>query len=387
MFQVLEEVSNMTENLDEKEVKEVKTPDKQGVHINKKHVVSFIALLLIAGALLSLIGGKKEVKKPQETRYEEKMTVSDVSDLPSSYADIVLEKEPNYYEYENNSNQEQAVYYQDTSRIDEERERLLQKLNQEADMAKKSGIGFATNNKNYGQNNSSATGSGSNPPQDYDLNRQGSKKDFLMNAEANPNYLENSEEDPISPYEIKAGTIIPGVMITGINSDLPGNIVGQVRERVFDTVTGNHLLIPQGTKIFGVYDSNVTWGQERALIVWQRLIFPNGKSVNLSNMPGVDLTGQAGFKDKVNNHFGTLLKGVLLSSVAGAGAAIVTDDDNDDDDNDDASEAGKAAGIAVINIGNKFADKALDRQPTIEIRPGYRFNIMVHRDMILTPYE
>ncbi len=377
----------MTENLDEKEVKEVKTPDKQGVHINKKHVVFFIALLLIAGALLSLIGGKKEEKKPQETRYEEKMTVSDVSDLPSSYADIVPEKEPNYYEYGNNSNQKQAVYYQDTSKVDEERERLLQKLNQEADLAKRSGIGFATNNKNYGQNNVSTSGSGSNPPQDYDLNRQGSKKDFLMNAEANPNYLGNSEEYPISPYEIKAGTIIPGVMITGINSDLPGNIVGQVRETVFDTVTGNHLLIPQGTKIFGVYDSNVTWGQERALIVWQRLIFPNGKSVNLSNMPGVDLTGQAGFKDKVNNHFGSLLKGVLLSSIAGAGAAIVTDDDDDDDDTDYASEAGKAAGIAVINIGNKFADKALDRQPTIEIRPGYRFNIMVHRDMVLTPYE
>ncbi len=377
----------MTENLDEKEVKEVKAPDKQGVHISKKHVVAFIALLLIAGALLSLIGGKKEVKKPQETRYEEKMTVSDVSDLPSSYADMAPEKESNYYEYGNNSNQEQAVYYQDTSRVDEERERLLQKLNQEADLAKRSGIGFATNNKNYGQNSSSTTGSNSNPPQDYDLNRQGSKKDFLMNAEANPNYLGNSEEYPISPYEIKAGTIIPGVMITGINSDLPGNIVGQVRETVFDTVTGNHLLIPQGTKIFGVYDSNVTWGQERALIVWQRLIFPNGKSVNLANMPGVDLLGQAGFKDKVNNHFGSLLKGVLLSSIAGAGAAIVTDDDDDDDDTDYASEAGKAAGIAVINIGNKFADKALDRQPTIEIRPGYRFNIMVHRDMVLTPYE
>ncbi len=378
----------MTENLDEKEVKEVKTPDKQGVHISKKHVVSFIALLLIAGALLSLIGGKKEVKKPQETRYEEKMTVSDVSDLPSSYADMAPEKESNYYEYTDNSNQEQVVYYQDTSRIDEERERLLKKLNQEADLAKKSGIGFASNNKKYRQNSSSTTGSGSNPPQDYYLNRQGSKKDFLMNAEASPNYLENSEEYPISSYEIKAGTIIPGVMITGINSDLPGNIVGQVRETVFDTVTGNHLLIPQGTKIFGAYDSNVTWGQERALIVWQRLIFPNGKSVNLSNMPGVDLTGQAGFKDKVNNHFGTLLKGVLLSSVAGAGAAIVTDDDdNDDDDTDYASEAGKAAGIAVINIGNKFADKALDRQPTIEIRPGYRFNIMVHRDMVLTPYQ
>jgi len=378
----------MTKNLDEKEVKEVKTPDKQGVHINKKHVVSFIALLLIAGALLSLIGGKKEVKKPQETRYEEKMTVSDVSDLPSSYADMTPEKESNYYEYKDKNNQEQVVYYQDTSRIDEEREKLLQKLNQEADLAKKSGIGFATNNKNYGQNILPTIRSGTNPSQDYDLNRQGSKKDFLMNAEANPNYLKNSEEYPISPYEIKAGTIIPGVMITGINSDLPGNIVGQVRERVFDTVTGNHLLIPQGTKIFGVYDSNVTWGQERALIVWQRLIFPNGKSVNLSNMPGVDLTGQAGFKDKVNNHFGTLLKGVLLSSVAGAGAAIVTDDDDDDDnDTDYASEAGKAAGIAVINIGNKFADKALDRQPTIEIRPGYRFNIMVHRDMVLTPYQ
>jgi type IV secretion system protein VirB10 len=264
--------------------------------------------------------------------------------------------------------------------LDEEKHKKLDKLYQEAELAKRSGIGFGVNKRN---NENTSIDQTTYISREQNLNDQGSKDSFLKNKESSPNYLGNYIEDPISPYEVKAGTIIPGIMITGINSDLPGSIVGQVRESVFDTVSGNYLLIPQGTKIFGTYDSSITWGQDRVLIVWQRLIFPNGKSINLSNMPGVDLTGQAGFSDKVNNHFGTLLKGVVLTSITGAGSAIVTNDEN----NDYESEAAKAAGIAIINIGNNFAEKALDVQPTIEIRAGYRFNIMVNSDMVLTPYE
>ena len=381
----------MIENLEDKEVNEERRDEKiekQGIHLSKKNIGIFVGIFGLLVMLLSSINFKPEIKEQEKQGFEEKMTVSDVTDLPITYKDLNASKENYEYTYEENTYQDQNTYYQESSREDEERRRELERLEQESELARRSGIGFSANNKNYGQNISSGNGNRNTPPQDYDLNRQDSKKNFLKNEEANPNYLGNYEEYPVSPYEVKAGTIIPGVMITGINSDLPGNIVGQVRETVFDTVSGNYTLIPQGTKIFGSYDSNVTWGQERALIVWQRLIFPNGKSINLSNMPGVDLTGQAGFKDKVNNHFGSLLKGVLLTSIAGAGAAIVTeDDDNNDNDTDYASEAGKAAGIAVINIGNKFAEKALDRQPTIEISPGYRFNIMVHRDMILTPYK
>ena len=162
---------------------------------------------------------------------------------------------------------------------------------------------------------------------------------------------------------------------------------GQVREDVYDTVTGNHLLIPKGTTLIGTYDSGVTFGQNRALVVWQRLIFPNGKTVLLDNMGGVDLSGYAGFKDKVDNHNLQLFKAVILSSILGAGTAIVSDDDDDDSSNDWQGEAGRGAGEQVIMIGNRLADKLLSLQPTITIRPGYRFNIMLHSDLVLTPYE
>lgn len=220
---------------------------------------------------------------------------------------------------------------------------------------------------------------------DDDLNKQKDKKNFFKNEEKRRIYNSGRELYSISPYEIKAGTYIPGVLISGINSDLPGNIKGQVREDVYDTVTGNYLLIPKGTTLIGTYDSGITFGQNRALIVWQRLIFPNGKTMLLDNMGGVDLSGYAGFKDRVDNHNLELFKAVILSSILGAGTAIVSD--NDDKENDWRGEAGRGAGEQVIMIGNRLADKLLALQPTITIRPGYRFNIMIHSDLILTPYE
>lgn len=168
-----------------------------------------------------------------------------------------------------------------------------------------------------------------------------------------------------------------------MNSDLAAKtIVAQVSENIYDTINHKFLLIPQGTRILGKYDSNVTWGQERLLVVWQRLIFPDGSSLDLDNMQGVDLTGQAGITGKVNNHFASLLKGVLLSSALGAAGAVVTD--NDDNWR---NAAASGAGEQIITIGDKFASKALDRQPTITIKAGDRFNIMVHADMILRPYK
>ncbi len=374
IFPATEVTFNMSENPDEKEVR---IEEGQGKHINKRSLIIVFVLVLGIIIFTSSLKNKDVSKNKENINLEEKMTVNNVSDLPNSYQEMMSKEEPDY-SFDNNNYQENTGYHEQA--LDEEKYKKLDKLFQEAELARRSGIGFGVNNR---KNEKSSSGQITDISRDQNLNEQGNKNSFLKNEESNAAYLENFEEDPISPYEVKAGTIIPGIMITGINSDLPGNIVGQVRESVFDTVSGNYLLIPQGTKIFGTYDSNVTWGQNRSLIVWQRLIFPNGKSINLSNMPGVDLTGQAGFSDKVNNHFSTLLKGVVLTSITGAGSAIVTNDEN----NDYESEAAKAAGIAIINVGNNFAEKALSRQPTIEIRAGYRFNIMVNSDIILTPYE
>lgn len=260
--------------------------------------------------------------------------------------------------------------------------------------ARKSEISFSTGNNNTqrrtednGLNVTSQNQQLINPFAEADMNRQAEKKNFLRNEEHRKIYNSGRELYAVSPYEVKAGTFIPGILISGINSDLPGNMKAQVREDVYDTVTGNTLLIPKGTTLIGTYDSGVTFGQTRALVVWQRLIFPNGKTVLLDNMGGVDLSGYAGFKDKVDNHNLALFKAVVLSSILGAGTAIVSDNDDDDEDNDWQGEAGRGAGEQVITIGNRLADKLLALQPTITIRPGYRFNIMLHSDLVLTPYQ
>jgi len=221
-----------------------------------------------------------------------------------------------------------------------------------------------------------------------DQNMQNEKREFIEKEkkERNGFYVKGGLLPVLSRYELKAGNIIPGVMITGINSDLPGRLVGQVRENIYDTVTGRHLLIPQGTRVIGTYDSKVAYAQERVLIVWTRLIFPNGDSIDLEGMDGVDLSGYAGLRDKVNNHYGKLITGVVLSSILSATAKVAAG-------NYDSGQASfgqlAASGAAqeVANVGAKIADKNLNVQPTIEITPGMKFNVFVNKDLILRPYK
>ncbi len=219
----------------------------------------------------------------------------------------------------------------------------------------------------------------------FDPNLQDEKRQFAGQKPPEDHYVGARLTPPRSPYEVKAGTLIPAVLITGINSDLPGQIVGQVREPVYDTVTGGHLLVPQGTRVIGEYDSKIAYGQERVLVVWTRLIFPNGTSISLEGMPGADLRGYAGFADRVNNHWGKLLAGVVLGTVFGASAQVAAGPVQPAD-----PEFGQlaAAGAArdLNQIGQELARKNLAVQPTLEIRPGYRFNVFVTRDLVLAPY-
>jgi len=225
---------------------------------------------------------------------------------------------------------------------------------------------------------------------DTDQNMQQEKRDFAKEEKtqgsAKEAYLKNPLIPAFSRYEVKAGSIIPGVMITGINSDLPGKLVGQVRENVFDTVTGRHLLIPQGTRVIGAYDSKVAYAQERVLIVWTRLIFPNGDSMDLEGMDGVDLSGYAGLTDKVNNHYAKLITGVILSSILSAGSKVAAGN-NDVGTASFGQQAASGAAEQVNTVGAKFAERNLNVQPTLEIRPGYKFNVFVNKDMILKRYK
>ena len=228
---------------------------------------------------------------------------------------------------------------------------------------------------------------GERPPAADDQNMQGEKRDFSRERQVDLPYIKTTLMAPISQYEIKAGTILPATLITGINSDLPGQIVAQLRENVYDTVTGNYLLVPQGTRLIGEYDSKIAFGQERVLVVWTRLIMPNGSSVTLEGMPGIDLSGYAGVTGDVNNHYGKLVTGVVLGSVIGAGAQVAVGGQGAP--NVPPSFGQLAVSGAALNINQtaqQHTDKVLNLQPTIEVTPGDKINVFVTKDMILKPF-
>jgi type IV secretion system protein TrbI len=226
---------------------------------------------------------------------------------------------------------------------------------------------------------------GPNAEAPWDPNLQTRKNAFLDAPSMHPDYLPTSLQPALSPYEVKASTIIPATLITGINSDLPGPIIAQVRERVYDTVTGQHLLIPQGARLLASYDSMVAWGQERVLMCWNRIIFPNGSSINLHCMPAADLKGQAGLTDEVDNHWDRLMAAVGLSTVLSLGAQAVAGDPSGYQPNLAQRAAGNAAG-QINGAGQGVVQRQLNLQPTITVRPGFGVNVIVTKDMILTPY-
>jgi len=194
-------------------------------------------------------------------------------------------------------------------------------------------------------------------------------------------YNPHGLQTPVSPYQVMAGTIIPASLVTGLNSDLPGQVIAQVTENVYDTPTGQHLLLPQGTRLLGRYDSDIDDGQSRALVVWNRLIRPDGSSLVIDNLPGVDLAGQSGLRDKVDRHTGSLFKAAILSSVLSIGAELGTDDD------DRIAEAIRNGGQDTFNqAGQRVVTRALSRKPTLRVRPGWRLGVIVNRDLVLTPY-
>jgi len=233
----------------------------------------------------------------------------------------------------------------------------------------------------------SSSGLGDNDGIAGDPNRQDEKRAFLANAPPEATYLSHTRLPALSQTEVKAGTVIPGVMIGGINSDLPGMIIGQVRQNVYDTATGMHLLVPAGARLVGTYDSSISMGQRRVLVAWNRIIFPDGSSVSLDRMPGADVSGYAGFKDKVNNHYWRIFGNAFMLSLFSAGIQLSQPDPQPgfyhDTQQTLAAEIGRQLGL----VGMEMARRNLDIQPTLEIRPGYQFNIMVTKDMILPPWQ
>jgi len=183
---------------------------------------------------------------------------------------------------------------------------------------------------------------------------------------------------PASPYVLQAGTVIPAALITGIRSDLPGQITAQVTEPVHDSPTGQFLLIPQGARLIGQYDSSVAFGQSRVLLVWTRLFMPDGKSIVLERQPGADTQGYAGLEDDVDYHWGTLFKGVLLSTLLSVGAEAGSSGQDDDI----VRALRQGASNSVSQTGQQIVQRQLNIQPTLTIRPGFPVRVIVTRDLV-----
>lgn len=187
---------------------------------------------------------------------------------------------------------------------------------------------------------------------------------------------------PASPNSLLAGSVIPASLITGLNSDLPGMVTAQVTQNVFDTITGNILLVPQGARLIGKYDSVVAFGQRRALVIWQRLILPNGSSIRLDNMPATDASGYAGLSDKVDFHTWTLLKGVAIATMLGVGSELSISGESDL-----VQAIRESAQVNTARAGDQITQRNLDIQPTITIRPGAPVRVLVTRDLVLEPWQ
>ncbi|KKC25352.1 TrbI/VirB10 family protein [Sphingomonas sp. SRS2] len=188
---------------------------------------------------------------------------------------------------------------------------------------------------------------------------------------------------PASPYTVQAGAVIAAAMVTGLRSDLPGQITAQVTENVYDGPTGRILLIPQGARLIGQYDAQVSFGQSRALLVWSRLIVPNGHSIILERQPGADASGYAGLEDKVDNHWGQLFRAAMLSTLLSVGSEAGTSSDESD-----LLQAIRRGGSdSISQTGRQIVGRSLSIQPTITIRPGFPVRVIVTRDLVLEPYR
>lgn len=219
---------------------------------------------------------------------------------------------------------------------------------------------------------------------DKDQNNQQRKLDFLNQRDATGIYNPHTLQTPVSPYQVMAGSVIAASLITGLNSDLPGEVTAQVTENVYDSVSGQTLLIPQGSRLIGSYDSVVAFGQSRALLVWQRIILPDGSSIEIDNLPATDSAGYAGLEDQVDYHTWALIKGVALSTLLGVGTQVTFGSQQSN-----LVQAIRESTQQNVNqAGQRVVEKNLNIQPTLTVRPGWPLRVIVHKDLVFPrPYR
>lgn len=207
---------------------------------------------------------------------------------------------------------------------------------------------------------------------------QRAKRHFLRGSQGNPTESVHRLTRPASPYVVQAGSIIPAALITGIRSDLPGTITAQVTQNIYDSLTGSHLLIPQGSRLIGEYDSQISFGQNRVLLAWDRLILPDGRSLQLERLPAADVSGRAGLEDQVNRHWGGMARAALISTLLSIGTEIGI---GDDDALVRALRRGSSESIG--RTGRDLVRQQMNVQPTLTVRPGFQLRVIVTRDLVM----
>lgn len=267
-----------------------------------------------------------------------------------------------------------------------------QRRNQETEAARISHLFASTNGREVRPPAAAAQGSDRTTPSISNTNSdEGNGQDrkmafinaFVDRRTVSPDRVTR----PASPYLVQAGTVIPGALITGIRSGLPGQVTAQVTENVYDTPTGRFLLVPQGARLIGIYDSQVTFGQSRVLLVWTRLIMPNGRSIVLERQPGTDGAGHAGLEDEVDGHWGELFKAAALSTFLAVGTEVGMGSDTNNG-NSAIIQALRRGGVGSLNqAGQQVVRRSLNIQPTLTVRPGFPVRVIVNRDLVLEPYR
>jgi type IV secretion system protein TrbI len=262
-----------------------------------------------------------------------------------------------------------------------------QRIAQEQEAARTSRLFTTTNVRQTAQTASAATPAGATPAVaaigSSGLTSQDHKLAFLNGAIDRRTTSPDHVQPAASKYILQAGAVIPAALITGLRSDLPGQVTAQVTEDVYDSPTGKILLIPQGARLVGQYDAQIAFGQMRALLVWNRLIMPNGRSIVLERQPGADAEGYAGLEDEVDNHWGMLFKAAILSTLLSVGSEAGTSNS----ENNLAQAVRQGASQSFSQIGEQVVGRSLNIQPTITIRPGFPVRVMVTHDLVLEPYR
>lgn len=429
MSKEIKDIDDIVEETPEKESpleEDYNNIKKSTFKINKPYVEQFFDKKKIIGVLLiiviiSLIFAFTKPPKKQEENNEKNLNTAGKNTFDVYEELPKVDKQNNIPIDENNQNNQENSQIETTS-LDKYDDMLGEQYDDHETTAdlnfsesnnasqdnkkswRKSSIDFKKNNGNTNINTGNNVSAEQQqiliPPQqqkqteqtiDTTPNRQESKRNFVETKRNKSFYSTNTIMPSLSRYEIKAGTMIPAILLTSINSDLPGQILAQVTMDVHDFKTLKHTLIPKGSRIIGRYDSNVTYGQNRLLVVWDRIIFPNGQSLLLDNFQGVDVLGNAGLKGKTNNHFWKLLRSVVLSAgINMAAGALESVNVNVSSSSKSRVTIGTGASDVANNvksIGERLVEKDLNRQPTIQIKRGSRFNIFVDVDMVLPVYK